>query len=104
MKNRITLGLLIDQLVSGYARQIIDGVSIGSRSLDANLIVFSGRILGTPIGHEYQSNVIFDYITPGSIDALVMATGTQGSYLTYERIVTLLARFEGIPRVSIALL
>ncbi len=103
MKNRITLGLLIDQLVSGYARQIIDGVSIGSRSLDANLIVFSGRILGTPIGHEYQSNVIFDYITPGSIDALVMATGTQGSYLTYERIVTLLARFEGIPRVSIGI-
>ncbi len=101
MRKRITLGLLIDQLVSGYARQIIDGVSIGAQSLDANLIVFSGRVLGTPVGHEYQSNVIFDYITTGAIDALVMATGTQGSFITYERLLALLARFEGMPRVSI---
>jgi len=98
---RITLGLLIDQLVSGYARSIIDGVSRGSQDQDANLIVFSGRILGTPLGHEYQNNVVFDYIKPGTIDALVMATGTQGSYLPFEKLLAYLGRLKGIPLVSI---
>ena len=77
MKERITLGLLIDQLVSGYARRIIEGVSSGSRSQDANLIVFSGRILGTPNAHDYQNNVIFDYIRRGTVDALVMVSTTR---------------------------
>jgi PAS domain S-box-containing protein len=101
MKDRITLGLLIDQLVSGYARLIIDGVSRGSRAQDANLIIFSGRILGTPIGHEYQSNVIFDYIKPGTIDALVTATGTQGTFLAFDHLLAYFGKLKGIPLVSI---
>jgi PAS domain S-box-containing protein len=99
----ITLGLLIDQLVSGYARRIIAGVSNGSRSQDANLIVFSGRVLGTPHGYDYQNNVIFDCITPGTIDALVMATGTQGSFLPFEHLLSSLGRLKGMPLVSIGI-
>ena len=103
MTERITLGLLIDQLVSGYARRIIEGVSSGSRSQDANLIVFSGRILGTPNAHDYQNNVIYDYIRPGTVDALVMATGTQGSYLSFEQFLAYTGRFTGIPLVSLGI-
>ena len=103
MKERITLGLLIDQLVSGYARLIIEGVSSGSRTQDTNLVIFSGRILGTPIGHEYQSNVIFDYIKPGTIDALVMATGTQGSFLAFDHLLAYFGRLKGIPLVSMGI-
>ena len=101
MNGRITLGLMIDQLVSGYARLIIDGVSCGSRTEDANLIIFSGRVFGTPRGHEYQNNVIYDYIRKGTIDALVMATGTQGSYISLDQLRDFMRRFEGIPLVSI---
>jgi|GEM_PF-4721236 len=45
MGGRITLGLQIDQLVSGYARLIFAGVEDWSKTLDANLIVFSGRVI-----------------------------------------------------------
>lgn len=66
MKKRITLGIQIDQLVSGYARLLLAGVTAGSRDHDANLIVFSGRVLRSPLGHQYQNTVIFDYIRPGT--------------------------------------
>ncbi len=112
MQPRITLGLLVDQLVSGYARLLIHGAAEGSRRCDANLIVFSGRVLGTPRGHEYQNNVIFDFIRPGTIDALLMATGTQGSFLSLDQlreytrrrfgampVVSIGIRFDGMPSV-----
>ena len=47
MPEGITLGLQIDQLVSGYARLLIAGISDWSRVNDVNLIVFSGRVLAT---------------------------------------------------------
>ncbi|MFI5368438.1 MAG: substrate-binding domain-containing protein, partial [Spirochaetia bacterium] len=64
-------------------------------------VVFSGRVLATPIGHEYQSNVIFDYIEKAGIDALVMATGTQCIYLSPEQLGVYMRRFGAIPAVSI---
>lgn len=101
MGARITLGLQIDQLVSGYARLIIAGIEDWSKAHDANLIVFSGRVIGSPWAHEYQNNVIFDYIRKGTIDALVMAAGTQHSHQNPEEFRAYIERFDGIPKVSI---
>ena len=101
MSRRITLGLQIDQLVSGYARLIIAGVEDWSKAHDANLIIFSGRVIRSPWAHEYQNNVIFDYIRKGTIDALVMAAGTQLSHQTPEEFGAYIQRFDGIPKVSI---
>ena len=103
MRGRITLGLQIDQLVSGYARLLIAGISDWSRARDVNLLVFSGRVLASPVGHEYQSNVIYEYIEKGGIDALVMATGTQCTYLSPDQLGAYVRRFSGIPTVSVGI-
>lgn len=103
MKKRVTLGLQIDQLVSGYARLLLAGVTAGSRDHDANLIVFSGRVLRSPLGHQYQNNVIFDYIRPGTIDALVMATGTQCTYQSIAEFRDYTRRFGAVPLVSVGI-
>jgi diguanylate cyclase (GGDEF)-like protein len=103
MSKRFTIGLQIDQLVSGYARLLIAGVTDGCRELDANLIVFSGRVLHSPRGHEYQNTVIFDYIRPGTVDALVMATGTQCTYQSVDRFRDHTRRFAGIPLISVGI-
>ena len=103
MLQRVTIGLLIDQLASGYARLLIAGVSDGCRAAGANLVVFSGRAVGSTRGDEYQDNVIFDYIKPGTVDALVMATGTQGTFLTSEQLSAFALHFRGLPLVSIGL-
>ena len=100
---RVTLGLLVDQLVSGYARLIIAGVKDWCAAQDANLIIFSGKVLRSPHGHEYQSNVIFEHIGTGAVDALVMASGTQTSHLSPEQFEGFISRFEGIPKVSIGI-
>jgi diguanylate cyclase (GGDEF)-like protein len=93
--------MLVDQLVSGYARLLISGVQNWCKEHDANLIVFTGRVLRSPLGHEYQSNVIYAYIRPGTVDALVMASGTQYSYLSPSELRSYVRRFDQIPRVSI---
>ncbi len=103
MKKRITLGLQIDQLVSGYARLLLAGVMAGSREHDVNLIVFSGRVLHSPEGHQYQNNVIFDYIRPGTVDALVMATGTQCTYQSTAEFRDYTRRFGAMPLVSVGI-
>lgn len=103
MKKRVTLGIQIDQLVSGYARLLITGVMAGCREQDANLIVFSGRVLRSPLGYQYQNTVIFDYIRPGTIDALVMATGTQCTYQSTAEFREYTRRFGGIPLVSVGI-
>ena len=98
---RITLGLLVDHLVSGYARLLIAGVQDWCLARDTNLIAFTGQVLRSPHGHEYQSNVIYEYIRKGTVDALVMAAGTQYSYLSRSELRAYVNRFEAIPRVSI---
>jgi len=103
MSDRITLGMLVDQLGSGYARLLIAGVEDWCRAHDANLIVFTGRVLQSPLGHEYQSNVIYEYIRPGTVDALVMASGTQDSYLSPSEFRSYIRRFDQIPRVSMGI-
>ncbi|MGD0725004.1 MAG: GGDEF domain-containing protein [Spirochaetia bacterium] len=103
MKKRITLGMQIDQLVSGYARLLLAGVAARCTDHDVNLIVFSGRILRSPLGHQYQNTVIYDYIRPGTIDALVMATGTQCAYQSTAEFRDYTRRFGAIPLVSIGI-
>ncbi len=103
MSERITLGLLIDQTDSGYARLLIEGASVWAEEHDANLIVFSGKSLLSPHGHEYQNNVIFDYIKPSAIDALIVATGTQCNFQSVEQFRAYTQRFGKIPMISIAI-
>jgi diguanylate cyclase (GGDEF)-like protein len=98
---RITLGLLIDQLVTGYARLLVSGVEDWCAAQDANLIIYSGEVLRSLKGYEYQSNVIFDYIRKNTIDALVMASGTQTRHMSPDEFRLYADRFEGIPKVSI---
>jgi diguanylate cyclase (GGDEF)-like protein len=103
VKDRITLGLLLSQIDSGYAKLLIAGASNWVRENGANLTIFSGRALNSPYGYDYQNNVIFDSIKPGTVDALIMATGTQCNYQTVSQFRTYTKRFGGIPAVSIAI-
>lgn len=99
----MTLGLLTSQTDSGYSRMIISGIMDWIRRHGENLIVFSGRTLRSPYGHEYQSNVIFEYIKPGTVDALVMATGTQCNYISSAVFHEYMGRFGSIPAVSMGI-
>jgi diguanylate cyclase (GGDEF)-like protein len=103
MSDRITLGLLINQIDSGYARLLLAGAGDWARERDANLIVFSGRSLRTPYGHEYQNNVIFEYIKPGTVDGLIMATTSQCNFMPSTQFREYMKRFGNIPSVSLGI-
>jgi diguanylate cyclase (GGDEF)-like protein len=103
MGKRITLGLLINQIDSGYSRLLISGVSDAARDNDADLIIFSGRSLHSPYGHEYQNNAIYEFIKPGTIDALVMASGTQCRFLSSDQFLEYTRRFGNLPTVSLSI-
>jgi sigma-B regulation protein RsbU (phosphoserine phosphatase) len=103
MGKNVTLGLITSQTDSGYSRLLLSGLSDWIRRHGGNLIVFSGRALHSPYGHEYQSNVIFEYIKPGTVDALVMATGTQCNYISSAEFHDYMQRFGNIPAISMGI-
>jgi diguanylate cyclase (GGDEF)-like protein len=103
MGKQITLGLITSQIDSGYSHMLLSGLSDWIRAHGENLIVFTGRGLRSPYGHEYQSNIIFEYIKPGTVDALVIATGTQCNYITSAEFHSYMSRFGGVPAVSMGI-
>ena len=60
-------------------------------------------MLGSLQSYDYQANVIFEHIRKGTVDALVLASGTQTSHISPEQFRLFISRFEGIPKVSIGL-
>ena len=103
MGKNVTLGLITSQTDSGYSRLLLSGLTDWIQRHNENLIVFSGRALHSPYGHEYQSNVIFEYIKPGTVDALVMATGTQCNYISSAEFHDYMRRFGSIPAISMGI-
>ncbi len=103
MSGRMTIGLQINQTDSGYCRLIIAGASDWAREHGYNLLVFSGRTIGSPYSHEYQNNTVFDFIRPETVDALIITTGTQSNFLSREELERYIRHYAEIPTVSIGI-
>ena len=91
---RIAIGLLVDQIVSGYSRLIVAGVEDWCKAKDSNLVIYVGKVLGSLKSYEYQANVIFEHIGKGAVDALVVASGAQTSLMSPERFRLYIDRFR----------
>lgn len=97
------LGLMIHSTDSDYSRGIIEGVSAYCTKHNLELIIFSGRTFGWPYGWEYQCTGIYGHIHPGTIDALVIASGTQCNFIGEEAFAAWVRKLEPLPVVSIAI-
>lgn len=99
---KLTLGLQINEIDSGYSKSLVEGLSDFCRSEGVSLIVFSGRSWGWPFGFEYQNTAIYSHITRTACDSLIIAAGTQCNYLTRDEFLGKLKDLTDIPLVSMS--
>ncbi len=102
MHTPITLGLFINSTQDSYEAAIVRGVSDVLRAAGAHLICFTSGALRSYHGFEAQRNVLYDLVTPKSVDGLIVC-GTLAHPVSRPEILAFLKRYDAIPMVSIAL-
>ncbi len=116
-KNRINIGLLVDDLEVGFSKSIVCGAELAAKELDANLFIFPGKYIKPDYldknmnKYNYQYNTIFPYAGATDMDIIFVLLGSIASTRTKEEqadflhslgnvpIVTLCCQIEGYPSV-----
>lgn len=108
MDNRLTIGLMIHHLVNDYSRPIVKGASEAAEDLDVNIIFFPGRSLGggdyfdhKHTVYEYQNNVLYNYVSPGILDGVIISAATIGQFISNEEFKGFVDQFEGMPVLTL---
>lgn len=70
---------------------------------DFNLLTLVGGMLKSPIGFEAQANILYEFVNPTHVDALIV-TGGLSHYIGREGLQQFCARFHPLPLVSLEVL
>ncbi|MFW6364319.1 MAG: diguanylate cyclase [Spirochaeta sp.] len=98
------MGFQVSQLDVGYSRILVAGLNSFCSKNGIDLIVFPGRAPGWPYGgYEYQHSAIYEHITTGNLDCLVVASGTQCNYVSYESFCAEIQAYHPLPVVSLSI-
>ena len=93
-----TVGFLVDWLQTSYQWSILGGALDAARDRGANLLCFSGGIIGVP----GQRDRVFELVSPENVDALVILSGTVGNHIGPERLRAYCERYRPLPMCSVA--
>lgn len=102
MANRFRLGLMIHDYGNEFSQELEAGIMAFCQHVNCTLYVF-------PIGEMHSPYAVYDYqkragaalINQISVDGLLVATGTQGNFITKDELVAFIKSYSPIPTVSI---
>ncbi len=106
MNRRITVGLLIDDLLNDYSQAICQGASFAAEEAGIDLVTISvGEMFDQGSNPDWKNrhyNAMMHYPQSEVMDALVISVGTVFRGQPSEYVLEKLKSFEDIPVVSIA--
>lgn len=102
VQHKPTLGFQVTALGDGYARMVLPGVLSMAREKNMNLIIFPGNSLNAPRGFDYQHNIIYEYLNPSNVNAIIMASGTLSSFIDRETFKSFYTKHLTVPIVSMS--
>lgn len=100
-RSRQRIALVTDGLFDSYQidlRQAFERVALRE---GFDLIIVMGRCPGDPDPVERVQNVLYDWITPQSVDGVVLLSGVLVNFLGTGAVEALLKRLGSLPKVSI---
>jgi DNA-binding LacI/PurR family transcriptional regulator/serine phosphatase RsbU (regulator of sigma subunit) len=100
---RRRIALLLNDLSTAYQARFLAAIEKAMVERDLNLISVLGRELRHPAEHERAQNVLFDWLSPESIDGVIMLSGAMANYCGTEGLVELVSRLKPLPACSIGL-
>jgi diguanylate cyclase (GGDEF)-like protein len=101
--DRITIGMLINQLDGMYQTPIWRGVADTVKINDINLILFVGKSLKSPLAYEAQENIVYQLINIKRLDGIVATSSSIGNDIGVKGLLEFYKPLRSIPMVSIAL-
>ncbi|MBX3081462.1 MAG: substrate-binding domain-containing protein [Anaerolineae bacterium] len=97
---RPTIGFFTSGLADQYSYSILNGAITAAEKQNANLVVYSGGELDSPVSDRIYDNVIYDLVDVSTIDALILLTGTLVGFAGPERRAAFFDRYT-MTKVSI---
>lgn len=102
MANRFRLGLLIHDYGNEFSQELEAGIMAFCQHVNCTLYVF-------PIGEMHSPYAMYDYqkragaalVNSNTVDGILMATGTQGNFISKDELTAFIKSFSPIPTVSI---
>jgi signal transduction histidine kinase/DNA-binding LacI/PurR family transcriptional regulator len=103
MKNndRMTFGLLIGLINTGYQEGIVSGVVDFSKEKDINLLCFETERLKSRDFWQTGKNILFDVVDRSNVDGLIIITTALQNDVGKDAFISFLSRYHAIPMVSI---
>ena len=104
--SRLNIGFFTCHLDNDYAYEVCKGVDYAAKQFDVNLIIFPGMYMNAAYDDpmnarfDYQYNSIFYYASKQNLDAIIVAVGSIGSFLSQSDIRKFLANYD-IPILTI---
>jgi DNA-binding LacI/PurR family transcriptional regulator len=100
---RPTIGLLTRDVSSEWGAPLWAGAVDAARERGANLVVFTGGMLGSPGGFEGQANVLYELAGAENVDGLVIWTGLLGHHIGPQGMQEFCAQYGDLPVISLEL-
>jgi DNA-binding LacI/PurR family transcriptional regulator len=97
---RRTIGVLMARITETWGRLPWLGLDQLARERDANLVCYIGRELGTPRAFEARANVLYELVSPETVDGLVVWTSALANFVGRDGMRAFVDRFGALPIVS----
>ena len=105
-QKRLNIGFFTCHLDNDYAYEVCKGVDCAAKELDVNLFVFPGMYMNASFSDpgnqrfDYQYNAIYYYASKRNLDAIIVAVGSIGSFLSVPDVKRFLDHFD-LPIITI---
>ncbi|MBN1699067.1 MAG: substrate-binding domain-containing protein [Spirochaetales bacterium] len=101
-KNRLTIRILVDWVVSPYQNTILRGVADCALRNDVNLICYHGGSIHSSRKYEEIRNILYDLAYSDILDGLIILAAPISRYVDNGTIGRFCERFRPIPLITIS--
>ncbi|MDE6025605.1 MAG: GGDEF domain-containing protein [Lachnospiraceae bacterium] len=107
MKDRLNIGLLVDDIDAVFTNESCKGAVLAAHSIDANMFIFPGGYLDPDdisdehLKYEYQYNTLFSFACNKHLDVLYVMMGMIAGRVQDNVKLSFLEQFLGIPVVAL---
>jgi sigma-B regulation protein RsbU (phosphoserine phosphatase) len=100
---RRRIALLLNDLSSVYQARFLSAIEKAAARYDFNLLTVLGRELDNPAVQERAQNVLYEWLSPQSIDGVIVLSAAMANHCGTEGLVELCRKLEPLPACSIGL-
>lgn len=100
---RLSIGVMLNWLEESYQQTIFSGIRAAAEKFDITLVCFDGGTIQSNNEHEARRNYIYNFISPESVDGLIILTGTMVIFCGINGMTKYLQLYKSLPVISLSL-